>query len=329
MRRSIVDFVVVLTLITCAIPAYAGRIAGFTVTPTDLPTEVTAPIVAGTTENELKVRLAESGRWVFEGDILLAAAPDPALRKTYTFVFDTIELKNGARIITNGNNLVLIVNRLNIGNGKIIAFPEAFKTAAAGPSGVNPGEPGQLGQRGIGAGTVSIHVVDRVNGFLDVDLNGQAGGEGGNGAKGAKGATGADGSKGLSTLFDCRQGGGNGADGGAGAPGGNAGAGGGGGDGGTLHIYTIGSEPLPPAAFKLVAVGGPAGAKGTPGAGGDGGDGGRRGGGDGHCSGGERDGQTGPRGREGFAAGDVLKGIDGTAIVEAINLQTMLQEIVR
>jgi hypothetical protein len=310
-----------------AVPAQAGRIAGFTVTPGDLPQEVTQPIPLGMSQGDFKVRLAESGRWVFEGDILLAPAPDPAVRKTYTFVFDSVELRNGARIVTNGNNLVIIANKLNVGNGKIVAFQDKDKAAHAGQSGPGASEPGQPGERGIGAGTVSIHVIQQVNGFLDVDLSGQAGGAGGNGAKGARGARGADGSKGLSTLFDCRQGGGNGNPGGQGTPGGNAGNGGPGGDGGTLHIYTIGKDPLPNASYRLTAAGGAGGQKGSPGDGGDGGDGGHRGGGDGHCKGGDSDGAMGPAGPVGFAAKDSPKGIDGTAIVEAINLEAMLKVI--
>jgi hypothetical protein len=308
-------------------PASAARIAGLTVTPEQLPEEVTRPLPLGISEDDFKVRLAESGRWTFEGDLLLAPAPDPAVKKTYTFVFDLLEIKNGAHIITNGNNLVLIVNRLNIGNGSIIAFQAKDKVAAAGANGTSPGEPGQPGARGVGAGTVSIHVIQQLNGFLDVDLTGQAGGPGGSGAQGAAGAAGSEGTKGLSGLLDCRQGGGNGGNGGRGNPGGNAAPGGTGGDGGTLHVYTIGKDPLPAASYRLVAEAGPGGTKGAPGAGGAGGVGGRRGGGDGHCKGGEKDGDPGPVGPSGYVAQDGPSGTKGSAIVEALNLQALLKVV--
>ena len=326
MRLRLALFIT-LVLARGVVPAFAGQISGFTVTPDQLPEEVTKPIPLGISQNDFKVRLAESGKWTFGGDVLLAPAPDPVLKKTYTFVFDKLEIKDGARIITNGNNLVLIVNRLDIGNGSIVAFQDKDKVSAAGSNGAGSGEPGQPGARGVSGGTVSIHVIQQVNGFIDVDLTGQIGGPGGNGAKGSKGARGNDGSKGLSTLLDCRQGGGNGDDGRPGNPGGNAAPGGTGGDGGTLHIYTIGKDPLPVASYRFTGNGGAGGTKGLPGEGGDGGDGGQRGGGDGHCRGGDHDGGPGPRGRAGFMASDGPSGTKSAAIVEALNLEALLKVV--
>ncbi|MEM9557261.1 MAG: hypothetical protein AAGC60_23585 [Acidobacteriota bacterium] len=301
----------------------AQRISGFDLAYDQLPQSIRDPVPLNA--KEFNTRLAEGGRWEVNGDITLAP-PDPTLNRKFLMALDELDLSGGGRIITNGHTLVLIVNRLKSGQGQVVSFLEDNREGAEGQSATTQGGHGGAGGRGDDGGTVSIHIVQDLEGFLTVELPGQNGGVGGDGNKGETGPKGPDGAKGKSNAFDCRSGGENGKKGGKGYPGGRGGDGGPAGAGGNLFIYTIG-EPLSEAQYSFVGPAGEPGIPGSGGAGGDGGRGGKRGGGDGHCEGGKKDGD---RGDAGAAGGDGSPGAiaaDGTAIVEGLELEFLFNSL--
>lgn len=291
-----------------------------------LPDEIKTPFPAGLTAESFHVRLKEGGSWTWSGDVVFGK-PDSESNQQIFLAVDELNFAPGARLITNGNIVTIFVNTLNAGNGKILAFRETDRSAQAGTPGSGAGERGRDGAVGDSGGAVSIHVVRRINGQLTVDLSGQDGGQGGDGAVGPRGARGHDGARGKSTVFDCRAGGENGGDGGRGGAGGDAGDGGKGGDAGLLYLFNVGEHPTPEASYAFTSAGGAGGAAGSPGAGGPGGDGGRRGGGDGHCKGGDRDGDQGPQGPSGARGRDGQRGTPVPApIVRNISLELALEK---
>jgi len=291
-----------------------------------LPNEITAPFPAVLTPESFRVRLKEGGSWTWSGDVVFGK-PDSSSNEQIFIAVDQLNFAPGARLVTNGNIVTIFVNTLNAGDGRIVAFREQDRKAAAGGAGGGAGARGQDGAVGDGGGAVSIHVIERVNGLLSVDLSGQGGGNGGAGGRGPEGPRGRDGARGKSTAFDCRAGGENGGDGGRGGVGGDAGDGGKGGDAGLFYLFNVGEHPIPAASLSFTGKGGLGGSPGQPGAGGPGGDGGKRGGGEGFCKGGERDGDRGPTGPAGAAGRAGQAGTPMPApIVRNIDLQLVLEK---
>lgn len=309
-----------LTALLAASPASAQRIEGFALTYDQLPSKLREPIPLG--REDFDVRLAEGGRWEITGDVILAPA-SRQLNKKFVLALDTLDLSKGGRIITNGHTLVIAVNTLKVGSGQIVAFTE--RDVPAGADATTPGGHGERGASGASGGAVSIHVVQKLEGLLDVDLSGQNGGNGGAGAKGMIGSQGPDGRRGVSGEFDCKRGGENGKDGRRGRPGGRGGDGGSAGSGGVLFVYTIGQR-VSDAQYRFVSNPGKVGQGGAGGPGGDGGRGGRRGGGAGYCKGGKKDGARGPVGSEGPRGTAGEEGAPGIVVAEALSLQVLIEK---
>jgi hypothetical protein len=228
-----------------------------------------------------------------EGTTLTVGKPGD--HQSATLVANTLTFHDGARIVTNGNNLSIIVNTLDLSsNGGINSFIDADRTAA-------------VRQKGLDGGTVDIYVSGVVGAHIEVFLGGQNGGPGASGGPGGKGTTGDKGSDSSSSAIGCSSGGGNGARGGQGGQGGHGENGKPGGNGGNL---TLRAEAIKvyPQHFSLSAPGGSGGEGGSGGAGGPGGDGGAGGNGSAFCGGGAG-GPQGPQGPQG-TSGD--KGADGT-----------------
>lgn len=326
MKRAVLAAVTLMIFVAFGTPATSQQMEGINLEFNQLPGQITVPFPLDLDERAFRVRLKEGGTWSFSKQDVILGKPNPGENTVHFMALDSLELKDGARIVTNGNTLVIFVNTLNIGNGKIVAFTEP---KAGGGINASAGGAGGRGGRGDDGGIVAIHVIQRINGFLDVDLSGQVGGDGGTGGKGPKGERGGDGAGGKSTVFDCRSGGENGKNGSKGGRGGDGGSAGDGGSGGTLFLYNIGKNPISTASYQFKGTAGIPGEPGSPGAGGDGGDGGRRGGGDGHCKGGEKDGDRGPVGDPGALGSSGAAGAEGQAVVKALNLEALLESVAK
>lgn len=289
-----------------------------------LPVEIKKPIPLGSSEDDFNVRLMDGGTMEIDGGEWIIGTSDFG-SNTSTFVaLDTIELKNGASIVTNGNLLTIIVNKFKSENGRIISFTTNTK-AQNGSPGVALGSAGVAGHPGDHGGKVTIIVVQDFVGTLAVDLSGQAGGDGGAGVQGAQGAQGAPGKDARDGIGGgCKNGGGTGQQGGIGMPGGNGGDGGVGGAGGFLEIVTIGTKPLDKVQYSFNAIGGAGGTGGPAGMGGPGGPGGSGGHGSVFCSGGST-GAPGLAGTQGQPGRSGLKGADGTALIKNLNLAAIIQ----
>lgn len=200
-----------------------------------------------------------------------------------------------ATIVTDGADLTLEVEELEVRNSVVRSFPNGAK-AAGGP--------------GRGAGTLRLVVHDGVRGVLRVDLSGEAGLPGNPGALGAAGAAGEKGPRARSERNECQTPAGPGVRGGPGGRGGKGGDGTKGGDGGALEI--IAADPAAVAAhIDFEAHGGAGGPAGPGGAGGPGGPGGLGGDPAGVCFGdgpAGAPGAPGPTGETGKAGQDGREG---------------------
>ncbi len=308
-------------------PTFTGSIAEDTI-----PQEVTNPLPANLTAQSLSIRLQETGtvRFIDGGTEIVGGGFSADLIRIW--VIDTFELKN-SKIITNGNTLVIICNKLIADGASIVAFDANHRKAASGAAHVGKnGEPGKPGDSG---GLVSIHVIQSMEGRLDVDLSGQ---EGGNGLDGIAGDPGGPGTPGTpcDAGFSgwpvphpiCHADGGPGGKGGTGGPGGHGGQGGNGGKGGSFLLYNVGDNSIPQAAYSFKADGGGAGQSGRGGSGGQGGDGGSGGDGNWVCHGGPV-GPRGDTGTEGNSPGNGVQGPPGLKIIQNLDLQAFIGGIPR
>ena len=252
--------------------------SGSKVSATSLPTNVFG-------SNPTNIPPNPSFNLVLTGQDLELPTSVDAQNIEYFIGVRRLELKKGARIITNGRRLAIRAELVTSDGGQILAFGPSVN-ARDGDSQRTDGDAG-LSARNLELAT------NQISGQLLVDLRGQNGGNGADGAPGAAGQRGLPGSPGVSAVFDCRQGGGNGSAGGDGGRGGRGGSGGRGGAGGNLILVGVPEKEIEKVAFKL--DGGLGGKSGAGGPGGPGGLGGEGGSGSGFCSGG----QPGPGGRPG------------------------------
>lgn len=278
--------------------------------------QIRQPLAGNLTPQQFAARLNAGGTLSLDGPDLIIGPADFSHNSVFFLALDTLELKNHARIITNGNTLVVFVNHLISEDGSVLTFTPDNVKAAAGGAGApgSPGVPGRL---------VSIHVINDLTGIVHFDLSGQSGGDGGNGAGGAAGQPGVKGNAASSGPFGCNMGGGNGSPGAQGGIGGRGGDGGAGGAGAELELFNVSTSPIPVASYTFVAKAGMGGSPGVGGPGGPGGHGGDGGDGSGFCSGGSPgpNGAPGPQGPSGVP-GAVPNG--GDAIVKNIDLQFIL-----
>jgi len=214
----------------------------------------------------------------------------PGGHQSLTIAADTFEMLNGSRIVTNGNNLVLVANEMNFNNsGGIDSFYGATKKASAETAGLDGGQ-------------VVIFPTKAINGTININLAGQAGGDGSPGGKGPDGAPGPKGSDASDKAFGCGSGGGDGGTGKDGLQGYLGKPGAPAGNGGTLVLRAAAIPGhINHFVFQKEIASGGAGGPGGPG--GNGGPGGIGGSGSKFCGGGHggNPGQPGPQGLQGAA----------------------------
>lgn len=270
-----------------------STIPGQSIQVSDLPADLLSPVQEDS-PTELSRQLGQRSSLTLNGSTLTLGAPGQG--RTVTIACNTLRMVNGARIITNGNHLILVALNARFGeNAGISSF--APQTVKAAP-----------GSKGSDGGKVRINAVQSFSGALRISLPGQNGGDGDAGAQGIGGPQGSRGANAVKGFVDCHSGGGDGSPGGQGGKGGTGGAGGNGGDGGELILEGMAANNRSLADFE--APGGQAGSGGGGGAGGPGGPGGDGGSGDGPCSGG-RAGGTGPAGPQGDPGLAAAKGQPG------------------
>ncbi|WP_156421393.1 hypothetical protein [Aureimonas sp. AU40] len=289
----------------------------------NIPPEMKAVVPYSVTTSEFETRLREGGTMELSGSVWkIGDGPDFEANSASFIALDTLTLTN-SQIVTYGNTLTIFVNRLVCNNSELISFPDDVVEAWRGADGNYTGARGMPGSPGDSGGAVSIHVLQEIEGTLNVNLRGQNGGTGGDGQKGDKGATGPRGQNAVSIWTECKRSGQDGGVGAVGLPGGNAGDGGSGGQGGVFYLFRV-NEKISSASYSFSASGGRGGRPGHPGIGGDGGDGGEGGHGDGWCGGGNRgsQGPQGPTGAEGNPGADAG---DGTVIAKSIPLEVSIR----
>lgn len=308
----------------------ATEFAGFPVSIDMIPIQAKAPITVPLNSQDFNTRLKAGGTLVLDGNDTILGSPEYSRSGSAFLALDKLVLKNKARLITGGSDLVIFVNTLVSEDGQIIAFPDkpfgtsaATKKAQPGPPATGgTGMPGQPGNDGDEGGIVSIHVVQGIQGIIHFDLSGQEGGDGGagnSGVTGQKGGKGQDASSGIG----CNRGGQPGGTGSQGGRGGDGGKGGAGGHGGRLHLFNIGNKPIPEANYTFLAAAGIGGKGGIAGPGGTGGPGGDGGNGEGFCGGGDP-GSPGPGGPSGTGGPNGNSGAPGNLVSKNLDLETLL-----
>lgn len=288
-----------------------------------LPPEITAHVPIDITTDQFAARLKSGGTMeLVSTSWTIGKGPDFSGNSSSFIALDRLILRDST-IITNGNTLTIFCNKLVSNQGRIISFTDSTLKAAAGVDGNGPGLGGNPGQPGDSGGVVSIHVIEDIDGTIDVSLHGQAGGKGGNGAPGAQGAGGVKGANAVSDGLWCRAGGQDGSSGGTGFPGGRGGDGGAGGQGGNFYLFRI-NKAVGEGSFRFTAEGGEGGEPGNPGAGGPGGPGGEGGNGSGPCSGGNG-GATGPAGSTGELGTKGPTAGKGVATTKSIEIEIAIR----
>jgi hypothetical protein len=264
--------------------------------------------------------LASHGKVVIRKSTVVVGEPDFQKRSVFFLYLDTLELLDHAGIVTGGNDLVIICNKLKAEDATITAFTEKTKKAA------DASATGGAGVPGVSGGTVTIIAINGIEGRLHVDLSGEDGGNGANGQLGANGLPGAKGENPEWGLFGCSHGGGDGLPGTPGQRGATGGPAGNGGSGGAFFLYNAGRDPIPTAAFEFVANSGNPGTSGPGGEGGIGGHGGDGGNGGGPCSGGHP-GPNGANGANGETGQPGRQGSAGTSLVQNLDLELLVKNV--
>lgn len=331
-RLSIQHMLLLSCAMSLSMPACgnAAEFSGIPVNPSMLPNEVVKPIPIEITTDQFKARLKEGGTLTLDGNELVLGPADASKKSAAFLALDRLELKNGAKIITNGNVLTIFVNSIQSENGQIRSFTAASAKATGGPAATARGEDGHSGDPGSSGGVVSIHVIGELDGILNVDLQGQEGGNGSDGMQGvdlpqaSRGRDAEDGPGGWLTPGWCKHGGADGDPGKKGLQGGSAGAGGRGGDGGHFQLINVGSKPIPAANYTFSAEAGKNGTVGQPGKGGPGQKGGEGGHGSTWCSGG-RAGGNGPDGDPGPVPQETSAAAPGTSAVKNLDLEVVVR----
>jgi hypothetical protein len=268
----------------------------------DLPASIEKTTLPGTSKTELRKMLLLQPSITLDNATLTITAPK--VGSVRTIALKAIELKNGARIVTNGVNLEIDALLISSNRGQILSFDDSSRAVA------DPAAAGTNGRGGLNAGTVVLNGKLNANDVLVVSLPGQDGQKGGMGLTGTGGAGGPRGSNAADHLFDCGSGGGDGGAGTAGGKGGTGGKGGSGGNGGRLVLR--GELASQRTQIEFTAPGGNGGAGGERGNGGPGGPGGGGGSGSTYCRGGSP-GPQGPNGPPGEPGGAGDQGQPGSA----------------
>ena len=162
--------------------------------PFSLINEAARAPIEFNTEADMQLRLKNGGTvQIGESDLTFNQA-NPKKRALQYMAVDVLELKAGAKIITNGTDLVIVANKIVSEDGSIIAFDK--NRAAA-----NATATGGAGQSGADGGSVTLIAINGVEGRIHVDLSAQNGGDGAPGADAANGAPGGKGENADSGPF--------------------------------------------------------------------------------------------------------------------------------
>jgi hypothetical protein len=262
----------------------------------DLPSKF-LDAVDTSSESSIKNKLKNQDSLTLDGTTLTVG--NVGDNRTVMLACQRLKMINGARIVTNGNQLGIIALDMEFNNsGGIDSF--YGDTAKA-----------DTDKQGSNGGRVEIYSLNPVSGSLRISLPGQVGGSGTQGAAGQNGNPGPRGSDGVDHPFDCASGGGDGGPGTPGAAGSPGKPGKAGGNGGDLLLQG-GAAKDAESHFPYQASPGAGGTGGPGGAGGAGGPGGQGGSGSGHCSGGHpglngAPGAPGPPGDNGPAGASASK----------------------
>jgi hypothetical protein len=236
----------------------------------DLPTTF-LDAVDTSSERSIKNKLNTQDSLTLDGTTLTIGSVGD--NRTVTLACHKLKMINGARVVTNGNQLNIIALDMEFNNsGGVDSF--YGDSAKAGTE-----------RQGSNGGRVEIYSLNPVFGSLRISLPGQIGGNGTQGNAGPNGNPGPRGSNGVDHPFDCASGGGDGGKGTPGGPGGKGSPGKAGGNGGDLLLQG-GAAKDADSHFPYSAPPGAGGTGGPGGPGGSGGPGGEGGSGSTHCSGG-------------------------------------------
>ncbi len=258
---------------------------GSEVSLSDLPQEIFRRSPNGLDDKQYSQWLANQPALILNGGTLRIGRPGMGV--SLTMRVSRLELRNAARIITNGADLEISAVSFVSENGEIIAF----ENKVTSPVQERLGLPGVSGFPG---GKLTLSGRLERGSHLVIKLDGQDGGQGGQGRAGQRGEPGVPGNRAADHLFDCAHGGGTGGRGGKGQTGERGARGGAAGDGGILVL----NGPIASQADHQIDFSGNPGAPGwggLGGAGGLGGLGGEGGGGSTFCGGGPK-GPDGPPG---------------------------------
>jgi hypothetical protein len=236
----------------------------------DLPTTF-LDAVDTSSERSIKNKLNTEDSLTLDGTTLTIG--NVGDNRTVTLACHKLKMINGARIVTNGNQL------------NIIALDMEFNNSGGIDSFYGDTVKAETEKQGSNGGRVEIYSLNPVFGSLRISLPGQIGGTDAQGAQGGNGNPGGRGNDAVDGVVDCSQGGGNGGKGTPGGTGGTGHPGKGGGNGGDLLLQG-GAAKDADSHFPYQAPPGAGGAGGPGGPGGSGGPGGDGGSGKGHCSGG-------------------------------------------
>jgi hypothetical protein len=84
--------------------------AGIPITVDALPNEAKDPVAPGITEAAFRMRLKAGGTVTLNGTELVLGPIDYGRNSLAFLAVDRLELRDGARIVTNGNSLVIFAN---------------------------------------------------------------------------------------------------------------------------------------------------------------------------------------------------------------------------
>jgi hypothetical protein len=261
-----------------------STVYGQNIQPSDLPAELTNPVQEDSIDHESE-QLKHRNSLTLNGTTLTVGTPGEG--RTLTIACNTLRMSNGAKIVTNGNRLVLVTLNARFGeNAGIVSYsPQTIKALAD--------------TDGASGGKVRIKALQNISGGLRVSLSGQNGGDGAAGSQGPTGPPGNRGANAVDGLGSCKSGGQDGGQGGSGGRGGPGQPGSRGGDGGELILEAVAAKNSGVIDFEAPAGRGGQGGSGGPG--GAGGRGGEGGSGSAFCGGGHG-GANGPPGPQGDPA---------------------------
>ena len=262
------------------------------------------PLVRSAAQQTMREFLQARRPLVFDKTTFIVPADESGT--AFFLSAETIRMRRGARIITNGRRVEIRALHLVVDEGAILAFDPMQSPPASASD----------GKDGRGGGHLLLASLDDFQGRLAVNLSGQPGNPGTDGGKGKTGAGGRAGDRGQDGLFDCASGAGHGGKGQTGGPGDDGKAGGQGGNGGNLELGGVLTAAASQQRIEFVSKGGAGGPGGKGGAGGDGGPGGAGGASTSRCSGGNAGppGDEGPAGKPGPSG---KPGMPGRVITES------------